>query len=144
MLHPNRLSLTARLVATRSAALVLILLLLLACTPTAEAQTPTPSRSGLYLNIGKSYQKAAQPDKATEFYLKALEADPTNLAALVALRSVLQPPQMDDPRLTIADEYLEAGKHDKAIELYLEILADRPGLLDAQARGRMLLNSRMI
>ncbi len=90
----------------------------------APAQPPPPNVP--HLDLGRLYEDTAQPAKAAEYYLKALEEDPTSTEALAALQAILQKQQDNDPRLAIADQYLAAGQHDKAIEQYLKILADRP------------------
>jgi tetratricopeptide (TPR) repeat protein len=140
MLSNNRSRLIARRLLRCGIAFLWIPLLLLAAIAKAETPTPTPPPSGLYVDIGKSYEEAAQPAKAAEFYLKALDADPTNDAALAALRSILQKQQADDPRLLIADQYMAARQYDKAVDLYLKILADRPGLAEAQQSAKTAID----
>lgn len=140
MLCTHRLMFAIRKLLAFGIAFVVIAPFFLAATVGAEAQTPTPLSSKLYLEIGRSYEEGSQPTKAADFYLKALEADPTNGAALDALRSVLKQQQSGDQRLAIADQYMAAREYDKAVDLYLKILADRPGLTTAQQQAQTAID----
>lgn len=88
----------------------------------APGATPAPTTAPPFRAVGDAFLDAGRPTQALEYYLKALEADPTDAAALDAVRRLLAD-RPDDPRVALAEAYADAGNYDAALALYAELLA---------------------
>lgn len=90
-------------------------------TPTPAPATAPATPALPYRAIGDAFLAAGRPAQALEYYLKALDANPADAAALDAVRRVLAD-RPDDPRVALAEAYAAAGNHEAALALYAELL----------------------
>ena len=80
---------------------------------------------GLYLNLGAIKDRQNNRDKAEQYYLKALELNPGNLAAMENLTQL----------------YIKSGREKEALGLLQEMEKSRPGDMDIMKRKALLLLS---
>lgn len=110
----------------------------------SRVQLLQPNYAQTHNELGNCYFKQDKPELALQSFIKAVELDPTNRAAILNLSEPLKAlnrqaeaikllttflknnPEDVDAMTILAELYQETGKEDQVIEVYKEILAVDP------------------